>query len=57
MLMKFLGKTEKFHEFAIQPKEGKYSIVVMDQSGVEVRKEIGEIDEVQKQNNLAPPQN
>lgn len=36
----YLGKTSQFHEFAIQPKEGKYTIVVMDQSGVEVRKDI-----------------
>jgi penicillin-binding protein 1C len=36
----YLGKTSKFHEFTIKPKEGKYTIVVMDQSGVEVRKEI-----------------
>jgi len=36
----YLGKTSKFHEFAIQPKEGTYTITVIDQSGVEVRKQI-----------------
>jgi penicillin-binding protein 1C len=36
----YLGSTSKFHEFAIQPKEGTYTIVVMDESGVEVKKEI-----------------
>ncbi len=36
----YLGKTTEFHELAIQPKEGKYTITVMDQSGMEVRKEI-----------------
>jgi len=36
----YLGTTSKFHEFAIKPKEGKYTIVVVDQLGVEVRKEI-----------------
>lgn len=37
---KYIGKTSDFHEFAIKPKEGKYTITVMDQSGLEVRKEI-----------------
>lgn len=36
----YLGKTKDFHEFAINPKEGKYIITVMDQSGLEARKEI-----------------
>ena len=36
----YMGTTSDFHEFAIQPKEGKYTITVMDQFGVEVRKEI-----------------
>lgn len=36
----YLGKTEKFHEFAIKPKEGKYTITIMDEKGEEVRKTI-----------------
>ena len=37
---KYLGKTKKFHEFAIQPKVGKYVVTVMDESGTEARKSI-----------------
>ena len=36
----YLGQTSDFHEFAIQPKEGVYTITVMDQFGAEVRKQI-----------------
>ncbi len=36
----YLGKTDKFHEFAIQPKEGVYTITIVDDKGNEVKKKI-----------------
>ena len=34
----YMGKTTKFHELAIQPKEGEYLITVIDEFGNEVKK-------------------
>ncbi|MEQ6122912.1 penicillin-binding protein 1C [Pseudotenacibaculum sp. MALMAid0570] len=36
----YLGKTQQFHEFALQPKEGKYTITVVDDHGNELKKVI-----------------
>lgn len=36
----YLGKTEKFHELAIQPKVGNYTITVVDETGKELKKKI-----------------
>lgn len=36
----YLGKTQKFHELSIQPKAGKYTLTVIDESGRELSKRI-----------------
>lgn len=37
---RYLGKTDQFHELAIQPKEGVYIITVVDEQGNEVSRKI-----------------